>query len=122
MQSDDAELTHGQTYDLAGPEEYTHREVVEYVFETIRALQPDVMNVSPAVADPIGDFIGVFPNPLIVRDRFRRMQSDVVLDEMAPTMRLHHLGIEATSMELPGFTFLHRYRTGSHFLDIAEKQ
>jgi hypothetical protein len=50
------------------------------------------------------------------------VQSDVVLDVLAPTMRLHHLGIEATSMEMPGFTFLHRYRSGSHFLDITEKR
>ena len=41
---------------------------------------------------------------------------------MAPTKRLHDLGIEATSMEMPGFTFLHRYRTGSHFLDLPAGQ
>jgi hypothetical protein len=29
--------------------------------------------------------------------------------------------IEATSLELPSFNFLHRYRSGSHFLDVAEK-
>ena len=38
----------GQTYDLAGPEEYTHREVVEYVFDTIRAGRPEVVNIAPA--------------------------------------------------------------------------
>ena len=46
-------------------------------------------------------------------------QSDVVLDETAPTKRLHDLGIEATSMEMPGFNFLHRYRSGSHFLESS---
>ena len=40
------------------------------------------------------------------------LQSDVVLDDMAPTMRLHDLGLEATSMELPGFSYLHRFRQG----------
>jgi len=91
---------------------------VEYVFETIRAKQPDVMNLSPAVADAMGTAIQQLPNPLITKDRFLRMQSDVILDEAAPTKRLHDLGIEATSMEMPGFTFLHRYRPGSHFLDM----
>ena len=43
----------------------------------------------------------------------------MVLDETAPTKRLHDLGIEATSMEMPGFNFLHRYRSGSHFLESA---
>jgi uncharacterized protein YbjT (DUF2867 family) len=112
----------GQTYDLAGPEEYRYREVVEYVFETIRATRPEVANISPAVADAVGSLVQLLPNPLVTKDRFRRMQSDVVLDASAPTKRLHDLGIEATSMEMPGFTFLHRFRSGSHFLDIAEKR
>ena len=46
-------------------------------------------------------------------------QADVVLDETAPTLRLHDLGIEATSMEMPGFNFLHRYRSGSHFVEMS---
>ena len=45
----------------------------------------------------------------------------MVLDETAPTQRLHDLGIEATSMEMPGFNFLHRYRSGSHFVEMADK-
>ena len=40
--SEDPEFMLGQTYDLAGPEEYTHREVVEYVFESIRTPYPEV--------------------------------------------------------------------------------
>ena len=107
-----------QTYDLAGPEEYTHREIVEYVFETIRATRPEVANLSPAAADALGAALNLLPNPLITKDRFRRMLSDVVLADMAPSKRLHHLGVEATSMEAPGFTWLQRYRTGSHFNDM----
>lgn len=118
--SEEPEIMLGQTYDFAGPEEYTHREIVEYVFETIRATRPEVMNISPAVADAIGTAIQMLPNPLITKDRFLRMQNDVVLDELAPTKRLHDLEIEATSMEQPGFTWLHRFRSGSHFLDIAK--
>ena len=45
-----------------------------------------------------------------------------MLDELAPTKRLHDLGVEANSMENSGYTFLHRYRTGSHFLDIAARE
>lgn len=45
------------------------------------------------------------------------LQADNVLDQLAPTKRLHDLGLEATSMELPGFSFLHRFRQGmgGHF-------
>ncbi len=35
---------------------------------------------------------------------------------------MHDLGIEATSMEMPGFNFLHRYRSGSHFAEMAESK
>jgi NADH dehydrogenase len=108
----------GQTYDLAGPEEYTYREIIEYVFETIRATRPEVLNLSPALADAFGGAVNLLPNPLLTKDRFRRMQSDVVLDDMAPTKRLADLGVEPTSMETPGFTWLQRFRTGSHFYDM----
>ena len=59
----------------------------------------------------------IFPNPLVSRDRFARLQADVVLEDMAPTKRLADLGLEATSMEMPGFSFLHRFRQGmgGHF-------
>ena len=41
------------------------------------------------------------------------MQADVILDDLSPTKRLAELGLEATSMELPGFSFLERYRQGN---------
>jgi hypothetical protein len=182
--SEDPHVMLAQTYDLAGPDEYTLREIVEYVLESIRAESLEVANVTPAQADVIGRVIGLLPFPLIERDRFLRFQvrvwggggggggkgaaglrgtwpmavgapllrggwlagqrgalvhlshtharthahahttnpqSDVVLDETAPTLRLHDLGIEATSMEMPGFNYLHRYRSGSHFTEIAGK-
>jgi hypothetical protein len=78
----------------------------------MRALQPEVANVSPAVAKAIGRAIEVLPNPLLTSDLFLRMQSDCVLDELAPTKRLHDLGIEATSLEMPGHSWLHRWGRG----------
>ncbi len=93
---------------------------MEYVLESIRAEKPSVTSVTPAVADLIGGALGLLPNPLVERDRFLRMQSDVVLDETAPTKRLHDLGIEASGIETPGFNFLSAYRSGSHFVDIPK--
>lgn len=120
--SEDPEVMLGQTYELAGPEEYTHKEVVEYVFDTIKTPSPEVVNVSPAVADAMGLALGVLPSPLLTRDRVLRMQSDVVLDDMSPTKRLHDLELEATSMEMPGFNWLHRFRSGSHLRYPAEAE
>ena len=64
-------------------------------------------------------FLSFFPAALTPT---HALQSDAVLDDLAPTKRLHDLGIAATSMESPGFNYLHRYRTGSHFLDVAVRE
>ena len=72
--SEDPHVMLAQTYDLAGPDEYTLREIVEYVLESVRAESLEVADVTPAVADAIGRVIGVLPYPLIERDRFLRFQ------------------------------------------------
>ena len=38
-------------------------QVVEYVFETIRALNPVVANVPPVLAEAVGHVVGMFPTP-----------------------------------------------------------
>ena len=110
----------GQTYDLTGPDVYTYREVVEYIFETIRARSPHVINVSPFLADLIGYAFEQLPEPLIVRDRFLRMQTDNVLDTTAATKRLHDLDVQATSMEMPGLLHLRHYIEGNEPPDKEE--
>jgi uncharacterized protein YbjT (DUF2867 family) len=72
--SEDPHEMLSQTYDLAGPDEYTLREIVEYVLDSLRAPAVGVQDVTPAVADAIGRVIGVLPTPLIERDRFLRFQ------------------------------------------------
>ena len=46
-------------------------QIVEYVFEQIRAVTPQVVNLTPAVADVIGKAVGFFPRPLLNADRVR---------------------------------------------------
>ena len=36
-----------QTFDIAGPDEYTYREIVEYVFEQIKTPYPEVRRPMP---------------------------------------------------------------------------
>ncbi|CAE7281650.1 Ndufa9 [Symbiodinium sp. KB8] len=90
----------GQTYDLA----------------------PSVMNISPTVADVIGKVVGVWPEPPLCADRMTRMGIDNVLNVAAPTKRLADLGIEATSMELPGLQFLSVEKHGDHFLEMETEE
>lgn len=120
--TDDPEVHLAQTYDLAGPEEYTYLEVIEYVLETIRAIEPTVANLPLGVAELAAEAVGTLPNPIIGRDRVLRFSEDNVLDPAAATKRLHDLEIPATSMEFPSFNFLWRFRTGGHFLDVMEAE
>lgn len=121
--SSDPDVALGQTYDIAGPETYTHREIVEYVYEIIRAVNPSVFNITPVMADALGHAMRVMPGgPVVNKDKLQRWQTDNIIDEMAATKRLHDLSIEATSMESPGFNWLHAFRSGSHHLDIKEER
>jgi len=63
---------------------------------------------------------GILPLPLVHEEKMRQMGTDCVLDTAAGSKRLHDLDLEATSMESPGFNWLHMYRTGGHLLDIQE--
>lgn len=112
----------GQTYDLAGPDVYSHRELAEFVFEASGTQAPSVMNISPTVADVIGKVVGVWPEPPLCADRMTRMGIDNVLNVAAPTKRLADLGIEATSMELPGLQFLSVEKHGDHFLEMETEE
>jgi len=104
-----------QTYELAGPDVYTHREIAEFVFEATGNKDPSVVNVNSTLADLFGAVLGVFPDSTLCRDRFLRMQIDNVLNVNSATKRLADLELEATSMELPGFQFLAVDKRGDNF-------
>jgi uncharacterized protein YbjT (DUF2867 family) len=119
--STEADKVLGQTYELAGPETYTHREIVEYVYEVTRAVAPSVININPAIADALGSVMRVIPGgPIVNKDLLQRWQTDNVMDAMSPAKRFHDLRIEATSLETPGFNWLHQFRSGSHWMDVKE--
>ncbi len=72
--SENPDVMLAQTYDLAGPDEYTVRQVVEYVFEAVRSSSPAVVAVKPWQAALLGKAIDLLPNPLIGADHFLRLQ------------------------------------------------
>ena len=112
--SDKPEIALGQTYDLAGPDVYSHREVVEFVFDAVRARFPFVVDIPPLVADAIGYTFQGLPTPPITRDRFLRMQTDCVLDTSAATKRLADVGVHATTLEQVGPHCLKAHQEQDH--------
>ena len=43
-------------------------QIVEYVFETVRAVNHDVANVSPVFAEAVGKALSMLPNPMFTED------------------------------------------------------
>jgi NADH dehydrogenase (ubiquinone) 1 alpha subcomplex subunit 9 len=104
----------GKTYKLAGPEQFTMKEVVEYV---LSVLQTDVKyrNLPAPLAElMVLPFEGMY-NPKLVQDMVRLSQEDVVLNAKAGELVIEDLGVKPTGMEIEAYNYLLRYRKGGTF-------
>ncbi|CAE7876363.1 unnamed protein product, partial [Symbiodinium sp. KB8] len=75
LQSDDEEVSLGQVYDLAGPDDYTYKEVVEFVIDMfvpkvtrLGTKPPQLANLTPTMADIVGAVYGFMHDPIVTRD------------------------------------------------------
>ncbi len=100
------------SYDLAGPQIYTWRELMETIVritERRRVLMPVLMNLAAIMAF----FLEFWPSPLLTRDQLRQLAGDNVAGEGAPG--LADLGITPTPAGSVLPTYLTRYRSpGQH--------
>ena len=115
--------TAGKTYKIAGPKQYTMKEVVEYVLET---LETDVnyRDLPAPIAELMAlPFEGVY-NPKLVQDMVRLSQQDVVLRDVPGTLTIGDLGVKPVGMEKEAYNYLLRYRKGGTFEHgtVDEKQ
>jgi len=113
----------GKTYTLFGKEDYTQREVAEFVAD-ITTLHPRLVNLPVSIARKIGKAVGFFPYPVITEDEVIHAATDIVPPspeqlEAENIGTLHDLGIEPTSMERAAFSYLHRFRPGGHFTIVS---
>jgi uncharacterized protein YbjT (DUF2867 family) len=69
----------GQTYDLAGPQVYTLRELVEYTGKLIGRRRL-VVNLPAGLARLQASILGLLPNPPMSRDNLRSLQVDNITD------------------------------------------
>ncbi len=99
--------TKGKRYELAGPEVYSFKQIMELLLKTTgrkRLLAP----VPFAIARFGAWFIEKLPNPLLTRDQLTQLEQDHVMDPEAEG--LAHLGITPTPAELILPTYLERFR------------
>lgn len=113
----------GKTFSLFGKEDYTQREVAEFVAD-ITMLHPRLVNVPLSIGRKVAKLAGEFPNPPATEDEMVLLASDVVPPspeqlEAEGIGTLQDLGIDPTSMERAAFSYLHRFRPGGHFTIVS---
>lgn len=114
MEYDDVK---GRTVELAGPDQYTQKEVVEFVLDSIRRPSHNIQDLSPMQLQAFAMMAEIFPDPWLTQDQAKRMEETVVLDPASEAMQFADFPyVDVTSMESTAFNFLHRFRKGGHFL------
>lgn len=108
----------GQTYELAGPDVMSTKEVVEFVFQQIRR-PPVVLDLPPLFLHGLAKLSELTPNPSLTTDKLRLDSQDIVLDPTSSARTFEDLGMKPSGMEHISIRFLHQYRMGGHFLETA---
>jgi uncharacterized protein YbjT (DUF2867 family) len=106
----------GATYEAAGPEVRTFRELMEYVLATIERRRLLVPIPFP-LARMQASVLQLLPNPLLTTDQVELLKRDNVVSEQAERdgRTLRGLGIEATGMEAVVPSYLWRFRKTGQF-------
>jgi NADH dehydrogenase len=110
----------GTTYELAGPDVRTFRELMEYVLITIgrsRLLMPMPFALMKLQAA----FLQFLPNPPLTPDQVELLKHDTVLSEYARSdgRTLEGLGIVPTAMSTIVPSYLWRFRKRGQFQGMA---
>lgn len=112
----------GKVVNMAGPDTYTQKEIVEYVFAMTRR-KPQVLDMPLQFMELMARAMELGPAPWTTADEVKRFAEDIVLDNALAdedNLVLQDLEIEPIDMESYSFDFLHRYRPGGHFLATEE--
>jgi NADH dehydrogenase len=106
----------GRTYELAGPQVLSFRQIMEFILTTIgrkRLLVP----IPWPVAKMLAAILGLAPKPQLTMDQVELLKSDNVLSEAArkENRTLEGLGIRPRNIEGIVPSYLYRYRKAGQF-------
>lgn len=107
----------GATFQLAGPAEYSYKEIAEFVQDVTTVKKP-LVDIPEIVASAAGKLLDETIEPLLTPDQVIQMKEDCVLKNDKSLKTLHDLGIEPSSLDKYAFDFLHRFRPGGHFAQV----
>lgn len=106
----------GKTFELVGDEEFTYKELADYVFD-ITKRNPSLINLPLPVAQAIGYFSEQFPDPKFTHDWATRMSLNEVKTSDLPGLR--ELGVEPSKLEKEAPNFLLKFNPGGHFQEVS---
>lgn len=107
----------GKTFQLAGPAEYTYKEVVEFVHD-ITSKKVPMIDIPIFIAKATGDLADQLIHPFLTADNVSQMQEDAIESSDPNMLGMKTLGIEPVSMDKVAFGYLHRFRPGGHFVKV----
>lgn len=119
----------GSTFLLAGPTEYTHRELIEHVLRVTAMEHRQLFAMPKPLLQLYCKMNQMGWNPHFTEDNLELMMEDNVLTEEVKakvaaaggSVGVHtfaDLGIEPLTVEKTSYEFLHRFRAGGHFARI----
>jgi len=112
------EAAMGKTIELTGPKVYTNKQLVDYVFETIKE-DSNAINMPRSAGYGFALAMQQVPNPWFTLDGLRRQSVDLCATPGA--MDFDELGIShLTAVEDVAERYLLRFREMSHFVDDGE--
>lgn len=104
----------GQTFELAGPETVTFRQIYEILFR-YTGRKRMLISLPWGLAKFQARFLALLPNPLLTPDQVESLKTDYTIANDALTFRA--LGITPKGMDLILPTYLESYRPGGRFAD-----
>lgn len=116
--SQDWKKYEGKTFQFAGPAEYSYKEVVEFVAD-ITTRPAYSLDIPVPIAKGMARILGQLINPVITEDEINRMLEDNILLDKPDLLTFETLGIVPASMDAKAFDYLHRFRPGGHFTQVA---
>ncbi len=125
---DDPEQFEGKTVDLFGPQDYSYKELAEFVYD-ITTQEVNLVDMPKDAAVMLGKGMNLMGRPMLTPDMAQLWSEDFIpsmtqeeydaqpMSEKIYTMK--DFGIEAVPMEKIAFNYLHRFREGGHFTQAA---
>uniref|UniRef100_A0A7S3JY87 RmlD-like substrate binding domain-containing protein n=1 Tax=Aureoumbra lagunensis TaxID=44058 RepID=A0A7S3JY87_9STRA len=110
----DSEDFIGKTFHLAGPADYSRRELAEFVLD-ITKQNASLYDTPSFLAHSVASLIEYLPMPHWTIDDVQLAQVDALIPTDAECT-FSDLDINPTPVEKIAFSYLHRFRTGGHFI------